>query len=633
LSTTPAAVPTAGNLEPGELALNNADGKLFYEDSAGVVQVLATKAGASGTVTSVDVSGGTTGLTTSGGPVTSSGTITLAGTLAATNGGTGQTTYTNGQLLIGNTTGNTLTKATLTAGTGVSITNGTGSITIAATGLGGDVVGPASATDNAIARYDGTTGKLIQNSAVTIADDGATVIDVNSTSAGLRITQLGSGNALLVEDSANPDSTPVVIDSSGRGIFGHTNFVQVNTYSNFEPISVFGTGSIGVQIGDFGANQFAGGINFAKSRSGTVGTGTVVNSGDALGNIIFNGYDGANYRQAASIVAAVDGTPGTNDMPGRLVFLTTADGASSPTEAFRVTNSKNTIFGRTYSSGERIGIGGSTSVLTSGTSAAGVYNDTVVSSAQTVAYTANSTFTSTQATAFTLSNLVHYSANQNTLGAGSTVTNQFGFAANGGLTGATNNYGFYSNIASGTGRWNFYAQGTAENYLAGNLKVGDTAARGTTAGTSHLSIFNGTAPAGTLTNGITLYSASGDFNFMDSSGNGYQVGFRNIPQNSQSAAYTLVLADSGKHIFHPSADTTARTFTIPANGSVAFPIGTAVTFINQNGAGVVTIAITTDTMRLAGAGTTGSRTLAANGIATAIKITSTEWIISGTGLT
>jgi len=111
------------------------------------------------------------------------------------------------------------------------------------------------------------------------------------------------------------------------------------------------------------------------------------------------------------------------------------------------------------------------------------------------------------------------------------------------------------------------------------------------------------------------------------------VGYLTIPQNSQSTAYTLVLTDSGKQIFHPSADTTARTWTIPANSSVAFPIGTAVTFINQNGAGVITIAITTDTMRLAGAGTLGSRTLAANGIATAIKITSTEWIISGTGLT
>jgi len=111
------------------------------------------------------------------------------------------------------------------------------------------------------------------------------------------------------------------------------------------------------------------------------------------------------------------------------------------------------------------------------------------------------------------------------------------------------------------------------------------------------------------------------------------VGFRIIPQNSQSAAYTAVLDDSGRHILHPSADTTARTFTIPANGSVAYPIGTALTFINQNGAGTVTIAITSDTMRLAGAGTTGSRTLAANGVATAIKITATEWIISGTGLT
>jgi hypothetical protein len=116
-------------------------------------------------------------------------------------------------------------------------------------------------------------------------------------------------------------------------------------------------------------------------------------------------------------------------------------------------------------------------------------------------------------------------------------------------------------------------------------------------------------------------------------GGDLQVGYLNIPQNSQSAAYTLVLSDSGKHILHPSADTTARTFTIPANSSVAYPVGTAITFVNQASAGVVTIAITTDTMRLAGTGTTGSRTLAANGVATAIKLTNTEWIISGTGLT
>ena len=134
-----------------------------------------TASGGSGSVTSVAATVPSF-LSVSGSPITTSGTlaITLSGTaLPVANGGTGDTTYTNGQLLIGNTTGNTLTKATLTAGTGVTITNGTGSITIAASGGTGDVVGPASSTDNAITRFDSTTGKLIQNSLVTVADDGA----------------------------------------------------------------------------------------------------------------------------------------------------------------------------------------------------------------------------------------------------------------------------------------------------------------------------------------------------------------------------------------------------------------------------------------------------------------------------
>jgi hypothetical protein len=140
----------------------------------------------------------------------------------------------------------------------------------------------------------------------------------------------------------------------------------------------------------------------------------------------------------------------------------------------------------------------------------------------------------------------------------------------------------------------------------------------------------GTVPKFNVTKGGALFATSVNLTATQAADS---VGTRGVPQNSQSAAYTLVAEDAGKHILHPSADTTARTFTIPANGTVAFAVGTVVTFINQDGAGVVTIAITTDTMRLAGAGTTGSRTLAANGIATAIKLTSTEWIISGTSLT
>ena len=102
---------------------------------------------------------------------------------------------------------------------------------------------------------------------------------------------------------------------------------------------------------------------------------------------------------------------------------------------------------------------------------------------------------------------------------------------------------------------------------------------------------------------------------------------------SKSLAYTTILTDANKQILHPSSDTSARVFTIADNSSVAYPLGTTLTFLNQNSAGSLTITTTSDTMRLAGAGTTGNRTLAPNGIAIAIKLATTEWLIYGTGLT
>ena len=186
----------------------------------------AAGGGGSGTVTSVDVAGGSTGLTTSGGPVTTSGTITLGGTLSVANGGTSSTSassaisflagattngqylrgngtvvqmsaiqaidlpqialggsavsgtlgvinggtgqsnvFTNGDLLIGNSTGGTLNRSKIT-GTGIiTVTNGAGTINIGATGTGsGDVVGPASATQHELAKFSSTTGKAIEGS-------------------------------------------------------------------------------------------------------------------------------------------------------------------------------------------------------------------------------------------------------------------------------------------------------------------------------------------------------------------------------------------------------------------------------------------------------------------------------------
>jgi hypothetical protein len=107
------------------------------------------------------------------------------------------------------------------------------------------------------------------------------------------------------------------------------------------------------------------------------------------------------------------------------------------------------------------------------------------------------------------------------------------------------------------------------------------------------------------------------------------AGYIGMPQNSQSGAYTLVAGDAGKHIYYT---VTGQTVTIPANSSVAFEIGTTITFITAPSVSL-SIAITTDTLRLANTSTTGTRTLAANGIATAIKTTATTWIISGNGLT
>jgi len=161
---------------------------------------------------------------------------------------------------------------------------------------------------------------------------------------------------------------------------------------------------------------------------------------------------------------------------------------------------------------------------------------------------------------------------------------------------------------------------TLSTSITGVLKGNGTAISAATAGTDYI------APSGALGTPSSGTLSSCTVDGTDA------VGFRNIPQNSQSAAYTLVLADAGKHIFHPVGDNNARTFTIPANSSVAYPIGTAITFINMAVANV-TIAITTDTLTLSPAGTTGSRTLARYGSATCIKITSTEWLISGSGLT
>jgi hypothetical protein len=167
--------------------------------------------------------------------------------------------------------------------------------------------------------------------------------------------------------------------------------------------------------------------------------------------------------------------------------------------------------------------------------------------------------------------------------------------------------------------------------VAGTLAVANG---GTGVTTSTGSGANALATSPTLVTPLLGTPTSGNLSNCTVDGTD-SVGFRNIPQNAQTGSYTMVLADSGKHIYHASG-AGAATYTIPAASSVAYPIGTAITFINLS-ATSISIAITTDTMYLSSAGTTGTRTLAQYGSATAIKVSGISssgiWVISGSALT
>jgi hypothetical protein len=191
---------------------------------------------------------------------------------------------------------------------------------------------------------------------------------------------------------------------------------------------------------------------------------------------------GVDKTGIASFAGVVRGPLGSVSAPAFSFTGDTNTGIYSPAsdtlafveggvEAMRIDSSANVGIGATASAGTTLRIGKN---LTGAINGLGVYNNQAVQSDVTSSAQLFSTFPSTAAAAFTLGSLTHFGASQSTIGATSAVTNQYGFLAQSTLTGATNNYGFFSNIASGTGRWNFYAAGTAVNYFAGNVGIGTT---------------------------------------------------------------------------------------------------------------------------------------------------------------
>jgi len=350
---------------------------------------------------------------------------------------------------------------------------------------------------------------------------------------------------------------------------------------------------------------------------------------------------------------------------------------------------------------------------TDGLFANGIKNQGTIQSTTTDSVTYYKCEGSTVAASFNLSNLVNFQATQGTIGVGSTVTNQYGFFVSSTLIGATNNYGFYGNIASGTNRWNFYAIGTANNFMAGALGIGATfltahnlrVDKNISGGTTSHGIYNGgtvqsdvttqaryyTSAASTQATSFTLsdlrhyLATQGTFGvgstvdtqvafFADSTliGATNNYGFRgqiasgtnryniyidgtasnylngttligsatdnntgaklqvtgNISyQNSltrKTSSYTLVLTDQNKIVEMNVAS--SNNLTIPPNSSVAFPTGTEIAVV-QYGAGQTTI--------VAGSGVTvraasGNLKLSAQyAWCSLVKIGTNEWYVTG----
>jgi hypothetical protein len=197
---------------------------------------------------------------------------------------------------------------------------------------------------------------------------------------------------------------------------------------------------------------------------------------------------------------------------------------------------------------------------TSGTVTRGIMLNGTIPSGSTAFGIGFVSLLNTQAASFTLSNLYHYQAAQGTIGAGSAVTNQYGFLADSSLTGATNNYGFYGNIASGSNRYNVYMAGTANNYFAGNVGIG-TASPASKLEVSTSTAGDGIRVSGNNFAGTNYFGASvnptGVFTGLDSGG-----------------GFVINVRDSGYQVF--STNNTER-MRIDSSGNVGIG-GTAAAF-------------------------------------------------------
>lgn len=354
------------------------------------------------------------------------------------------------------------------------------------------------------------------------------VVEANTSSATdtVRITNTGNGNSLVVEDSANPDTTPFVIDNIGRVLCGITSPIQIasNTFPGVQIASTATSNGAHLNISRFNSDVSEGWLSFAKSRNTTRSPGGIVESNDFLGTIVFSADDGTDLQsRSALITCKIDagdtvaatafvankrykilsigsgtdwvavgaptgfttGTiftatgPGTgsgtattepslDDTPGRLEFHTTPIGSNGPTERMRIDHRGNV----------RIG-GGTpwTNVALQVVNAAGHASSTTATGLQvsqslpthiTGDYHAFVASPSTAANTIIQTGTINgFLATANTAGADSRAKNAVGFHASGNLlrNPSENIFGFYSNIGSASFRIGDVARAAGESTI------------------------------------------------------------------------------------------------------------------------------------------------------------------------
>lgn len=281
-SATPGATPSAGNLADGELAVNTADEKLFFKNAGGSVVSMAVSA--AGTVTSVAASGGTTGLTFSGSPITTSGTLTLSGTLAVANGGTGSATASGARVnLLPSYTGNGSKVLALNSGaTDVEWVSVVGTVT-------------------SVALSGGTTGLTVSGSPITTSGTITLAGTLAVANGGTGVTtSTGTGSVVLSNSSA---LIQVAITSSSGSVAPIT--VTNSTYTG-PGLRVVASSTInpgGLEVTDFlGNTRFLRAVGYNPSSTASRFAGIAVNSGALYSDSSVSGGLGVGTQGANPLI-------------------------------------------------------------------------------------------------------------------------------------------------------------------------------------------------------------------------------------------------------------------------------------------------------------------------------------------